>query len=249
MPRRTRNLFDPHATQPFRLSRTKIELFLSCPRCFYLDRRLGIGRPDGPSMSLNLAVDALLKREFDLCRAEGEAHAIMKTFGLDAIPYAHPSLPEWRDAMRGVRYLDEPSRFLVFGAVDDVWINPEGELLVVDYKATSTSAEITLEGRWKGGYKRQLEVYQWLLRRNGFRVSPTGYFVFVNADGGRESFNGRLEFATTVLPYEGRDEWIDDALLEARICLCRESPPQSNAGCEWCEYRREAGGVEVWARE
>jgi hypothetical protein len=58
-------LFDPGSDKPFPLSRSKVELYLNCPRCFYLDRRLGIGRPSGPPFNLNSAVDALLKREFD----------------------------------------------------------------------------------------------------------------------------------------------------------------------------------------
>lgn len=50
-------------TTPFPLSRTKVELFLDCPRCFYLDRCLGIARPSIPPFNLNSAVDALPKTE------------------------------------------------------------------------------------------------------------------------------------------------------------------------------------------
>jgi hypothetical protein len=52
-------LFDPRSDKPFALSRSKVELFIDCPRCFYLDRRLGIGRPPGFPFNLNSAVDAL----------------------------------------------------------------------------------------------------------------------------------------------------------------------------------------------
>jgi len=60
-----RKLFDPDSDKPFALSRSKVELFQDCPRCFYLDRRLGIARPPGFPFNLNSAVDALLKTEFD----------------------------------------------------------------------------------------------------------------------------------------------------------------------------------------
>ena len=53
----------------WKLSRSKIDLFVECPRCFYLDNKLGVSRPKGPSFTLNIAVDALLKREFDTHRA------------------------------------------------------------------------------------------------------------------------------------------------------------------------------------
>ena len=82
-PKRVRNLFEPSSKVPYKLSRSKLELFLNCPRCFYLDRRLGTGQPQGPAFSLNVAVDKLLKKEFDTHRAKGESHPLMKTYGID----------------------------------------------------------------------------------------------------------------------------------------------------------------------
>jgi len=69
---RRRRLFDPDDPAPFPLSRSKVDLFISCPRCFYLDRRLGIARPPGFPFNLNSAVDTLLKNEFDEYRRSGE---------------------------------------------------------------------------------------------------------------------------------------------------------------------------------
>lgn len=100
-------LFDPKSDQPFALSRTKVELFMDCPRCFYLDRRLGIGRPSGPPFNLNSAVDALLKREFDDYRAKGQPHPLMTEAGIKAVPHAHPQLETWRANFKGVRTLHE----------------------------------------------------------------------------------------------------------------------------------------------
>ena len=48
---RTRNLFKPGAAKPFNLSRTRVENFLNCPRCFYIDRKLGVEPPSGFEVS------------------------------------------------------------------------------------------------------------------------------------------------------------------------------------------------------
>lgn len=232
---RQRGTFDPFSSGPYPLSRSKIELFLECPRCFYLDRRWRVARPDGPPFSLNLAVDALLKREFDTYRLRGEAHPSMILYGVDAVPFRHADLETWRDTPTGIRLLHGPSNFEVFGLVDDIWRHPDGSLAVVDYKATSTPAQITLDHRH--GYKRQLEVYQWLLRGNGFDVSDTAYFVFVNARRDRPSFNRSLEFTMQILPHEGSVGWIDDALIAARECLMGDMPPPAASDCPWCAYR------------
>jgi hypothetical protein len=87
---RKRNLFDPDSEEPFKISRSKLDLYMRCPRCFYLDRRLGIGRPPGYPFSLNSAVDALLKKEFDLHMANNTPHPLMKNYKIDAVPYKLP---------------------------------------------------------------------------------------------------------------------------------------------------------------
>ena len=102
-PKRTYGLFDPNSKEPFKLSRSKIDLFLNCPRCFYLDRRLGVGQPPGYPFTLNSAVDTLLKKEFDIHRAKGEAHPMMEHYKIEAIPFQHEKMNDWRNVFVGVR--------------------------------------------------------------------------------------------------------------------------------------------------
>jgi len=241
---RQRNLYQPGAKEPFRISRGKIDDFLKCPRCFYLDRRLGLGRPSMPGFALNSAVDALLKKEFDLLRKKGQAHELMKQYKIKAIPFDHPDLPEWRDDVwrfKGASIIHQPTNLEICGIIDDVWINKDEELLIVDYKATSTSKEISLEDEYKQSYKQQMEIYQWIFRKKGFKVSPTGYFVFANAGKNRPQFDGRLEFELMIIPHQGDDRWIEPTLLEIKKCLDSEQIPLASENCEYCEYRRLIG--------
>lgn len=240
-PKRTRNLYNPNAEDPFKLSRSKIDLFLECPRCFYLDRRLGVGRPPGFPFSLNSAVDHLLKKEFDIHRAKETAHPLMKAYKIDAVPYQHDMMDEWRENFKGVQHLHEPTNFIITGAVDDVWVNPQGELIVVDYKATSKDGEVSLDADWQIGYKRQMEIYQWLLRKNRFEVSDTGYFVYCNGRRDKEAFDGKLEFDIKIIPYEGDDRWIDGTIKDAHACLMDNNIPKEGADCDYCRYRDAAG--------
>ncbi len=203
---------------------------------------MGIGRIDSLPYSLNLAVDALLKNEFDLYRAKGEPHPMMTVCGVEAIPFRHKNFLTWRDSPEGIRAHHGPTNFQLFGIPDDIWIDEKGELIVVDYKATSTAAALTLDGR--DSYKRQMECYQWLLRANGFTVSPTGYIVYANALKDKNMFDRTLEFTLQMLPYEGDDSWIPDALQGAYECLQADLPPPHVEDCEWCLYRRDARGVE-----
>jgi ATP-dependent exoDNAse (exonuclease V) beta subunit len=112
----------------------------------------------------------------------------MLEYGVEAVPFAHVSLDIWRENFKGVDTLHTPTGFTVSGAVDDLWVNSDGELIVVDYKSTSKDSKIdALDETWHDGYKRQMEVYQWLFRQNGFKVSNTGYFVYANASKDKKS--------------------------------------------------------------
>lgn len=225
------------------LSRSKIDLFSECPRCFYIDNKLGVARPPGFPFNLNSAVDALLKKELDVHRANGTKHPLAEAYNLDAVPLSHEKMDEWRNALsQGVKYFHEPTQMMVRGGVDDIWVNPQGELIVIDYKATSKDAKIeSLDEEWHRGYKRQLEVYQWLLRKNGFTVSDTGYWFYANATKDREAFDGRLDFELTLVPYTGSTEWVEDCLMRLKACLESDEIPQAGTDCDYCRYREAAG--------
>jgi hypothetical protein len=245
--RRAGSQFDLAQTTPFTISRTKLDMFAECPRCAYLDLKLGVKRPSGPSFTLNNAVDELLKREFDTHRARGNPHPLMSAYGIDAIPYADERLEEWRDALRrGITYIHTPTNLCLRGGIDDVWKSSNGELLIVDYKATSKKVGPSSEDDLYDSYKRQMEIYQWLFRQNGFNVSSTGYFVYVNGKSDAEAFDGKLEFDVCLIPYTGNDSWVEPMLYELKGMLVREAiPPIGKAfgggPCDFCTYRENAG--------
>jgi len=242
--KKTRGIYKPGSAEPFKLSRSKIDLFIQCPRCFYLDRKLGVGRPPGFPFNLNSAVDHLLKKEFDVHRADKTPHPLMKAYGLKAVPFQHEEMDTWRENFVGVQFVHKPTNILVTGAVDDVWINDDGELHIVDYKATSKDTEVNLDAEWQDGYKRQMEVYQWLLRKNGFKVSNTGYFVYANGLKDKKAFDAKLEFDIKIIPYTGDTKWIEKTLQDIKVCLESDTIPAPTKECDYCCYIEALKDVE-----
>lgn len=244
-PKRSKNVFDSKSGEPFKLSRSKIDLFLNCPRCFYMDRKLGVSQPPGYPFNLNTAVDTLLKKEFDIHRENKTAHPLMKVYGIDAIPMAHENINQWRDALKGgIQYLHEKTNLLITGGIDDVWIGFDGKLIIVDYKATSKTGDVNLDAGWQIGYKRQMEIYQWLFKKNNFDVSKTGYFVYCNGNTDKKAFDGKLEFDIKIIPYEGDDSWVEQIIVDIHNCLTANALPKSGADCDFCKYREAAKEVE-----
>ena len=233
---RVRGLYDSKVDEPFKLSRSKIDLFLNCPRCFYYDRKLGVGRPPGFPFALNSAVDHLLKLEFDIHRVNGTKHPLIEKYGIDAQPVAHADLDKWRHNFTGIQHIHPLTNFLVFGAIDDLWINSKGEYIVVDYKSTSKEGEVSLDADWQIGYKRQMEIYQWLLRHNDFKVSDIGFFVYVNGRTDLAAFDGKLEFDVKLISYTGNDNWVEQTIFDAHACLLNDTIPAAGKNCDYCSY-------------
>lgn len=234
---RTRNLYDPDSEKPYKLSRSKLELFIECPRCFYLDRRLGISRPPGFPFSLNSAVDILLKHEFDYYRTQQRKHSLIKAYDIDAIPICHENLETWRNNFKGMEYLHPATNLSITGAIDDLWQNSHREFIVVDYKSTCKDKEIIdIDESWQVAYKRQMEIYQWILRMNNYPVSSIGYFVYCNGKKNKSFFDAKLEFDITLIPYEGKTDWIDEVIHQAHRCLTQDKLPQGNEHCDYCAY-------------
>lgn len=238
----SRPLYKPGQSKPYTISRSKIELFTQCQRCFWLDARQGIKRPNGPPFQINKAIDELFKKEFDTYRSQKKPHPIMVQNGITAVPFAHKELDTWRDTFKGIRTLHTDTNLEVFGGIDDVWVDDTGALIVVDYKATAKSKEVTLDADWQQSYKRQLEVYQWLLRQNGFNVNDTGYFVYANAVFDGDTFNDTLTFTTKLIAHTGSDAWIEPTLAHIKEVLEGTIPPVGDSimggECEFCSYAR-----------
>ena len=96
---RHRGVYDPSNPEPYELSRSKLEAFVRCPACFWLEKRAGVKFPRMPPFNINSNTDRLLKRDFDACRGVGP-HPFMSHHGLnDLRPYAHPDLENWMSSL------------------------------------------------------------------------------------------------------------------------------------------------------
>ena len=119
-----------------KISRSAVEQHMSCQRCFYLAYKYKI-RPHSLPFTLNSAVDNLCKNEFDHYRAKAKPHPMFVEHGIDAVPFAHEKMDEWRNNFKGVRHINNEDGYNFGGAVDDIWQKPSGELIVVDVKSTA----------------------------------------------------------------------------------------------------------------
>jgi hypothetical protein len=239
---RKSSMYQRGTNEPFVISRSKFSSFIDCSRCFYLDRVKGLKEPSMPGWSLNSAVDELLKKEFDFHRKEKTPHSIMVENKLNLIPFDHPEIDKWRESLTGgISYLDNETNLILKGGIDDVWFDQDSkELIVVDYKAQSTSYSVEtksyLESKFHQGYKRQMDIYVHILRNMDFKVSNLTYFLVCNAEKSFKKFGEKLNFTVTLIPYKADPAWIPGKIKEMKKTLESKVVPDFNENCERCTY-------------
>ncbi len=254
MPRH-RSKFNPENPEPYELSRSRIENFIQCEACFYMQQVEGIKFPSFPGYNINEATDVLLKRDFDRHRRDGTCHPFLQNIGLGhLLPFNDDRFELWTQSLHfgangRFNTVHEETNLKVGGGLDDVWFNTEtNQVHIVDYKSTSQKSRgkaITLEGAWKASYRRQMDFYVWVMRRIGLDASSIGYFLYVDGDRFSEGdFLGKLDakmkFKVTLLPYETNISWVEITLERIRKTLLNEKRPPHAAGCEYGKFLEDS---------
>ncbi|OUW02797.1 MAG: hypothetical protein CBD16_03825 [Betaproteobacteria bacterium TMED156] len=249
--KRHRSQFDPDNQAPYELSRSRIENFIKCPACFYLQQVKGVKYPSIPGFNINEATDILLKRDFDQYRGKTETHPFLIKRGMShVVPYQHDDFELWTQSLHfgsegRMHTVHEPSNIKFGGGLDDIWRNTQtDELHIVDYKSTSQKTkgkQITLDDKWKAAYKRQMDMYVWIMRQKDFNVSSTGYFLYCDGDRFSDyeflcSDEAVMKFKISLIPYTVNTDWIEPTLLKIRKCLLAKDAPAHYPDCEYGRF-------------
>ena len=248
---RKKKLYTPLQNEPFSISRSKIQLFMECPRCFYLDRseKYRKSRPSGPMSYIPTAIDILLKNDFDKCRSDQKVHPYLIENNLKLVPYKHQDIDVWRNNRKGITYHDQNTNLLISGAIDDCWYDTQSKkIFLADYKTTtekidkktgnSIDPDLNEKGApYKYWYKKQIEIYSWIFKKNGFDLSNTAYFLFCSAlYKSVVSFSNKLEFRVNIVSYDLDDTWVDNTLVNLKKVLDTDELPEKNSNCDYCNY-------------
>lgn len=256
MAKRHRGKYQPNLNEPYELSRSRIENFVRCPACFYLQQVKGVPFPSIPGFNINEATDVLLKRDFDKYRGAQSTHPFLQNIGMrHLIPYNHEDFEKWTQSLHfgadgRMNTVHEPSNIKLGGGLDDIWLNTETQQLhIVDYKSTSQKSNgktITLDDKWKASYKRQMDMYVWIMKRKEFNVSSIGFFLY--CDGDRfsdyeflQKDKACMEFKMSLLSYEVDTSWIEQTLLQIKQCLNSTYTPSHSEECEYGTFLKSLG--------
>jgi len=247
---RVSSCYSPNQKEDFKISRGKFSNFLTCKRCFYLDRVKGLDPPGTPGWTLNETTDLLLKKEFDYCRERQIPHRLFIENQLrNVVPFNHPEIDNWRDSLhKGLMLRHKDTNIILTGGVDDIWQNNiSKKLIIVDYKSQAKLGRLDkqdyLEDPYHEAYKIQMDFYAYLLSGMGFDVHQTSYFLVCNAKRDDHEFNKRMNFDEYLVPYDWNIDWIDNKIDEMVNLMNASKIPEQNLSCKNCAYSEQYSKV------
>ena len=242
--------YSPNQKEDFKISRGRFSNFLTCKRCFYLDRVKGLDPPGTPGWTLNETTDLLLKKEFDYCRERQIPHRLFNENQLsNVVPFDHPQIDNWRDSLhKGLMLRHKDTNIILTGGVDDIWQNNiSKQLIVVDYKSQAKLGRVDkqdyLEDPYHEAYKIQMDFYAYLLSGMGFDVHQTSYFLVCNAKRDDQEFKKRMNFDEYLVPYNWNIDWIENKIDEMVNLMNGSQVPEQNLSCKNCAYSEQYAKV------
>ncbi len=218
-----------------RLSPSAMNVFLECPKCFWLEYRENIHRPRGPFPSLPGGMDILIKKYFDSYRAVGKLPPEIEGQVKGQLFPDPEVLSKWRSWRSGLSYYDRDSDAVLVGALDDCIV--DGSYFIpADYKTRG----FELKEGGESFYQNQLNCYSLLLEENKLSQPSYAYLIyFIPREfkaGGQVNFSVEVKKVSTS---------IEDArkVFRAAVAVLRGACPESHSECQFCSWGRSV--VEV----
>jgi len=217
----------------YKLSPSSINLMLECPKCFWLQLVKKIRRPDSIFPSLPSGMDKILKVHFDNFMEKGDLPPEIKEYGLN-MGYKlfddKAKLEIWRNNFKGIQYKDKTSGILLRGAVDNL-LSSGQKLVVLDYKTRG----YPLKEDTHEHYQTQLDIYNFLLRKNGHKTEDYSYLLFYYPN--KVTKTGEVIFDTKLIKMKTSANNGGKIFKEAINILEMKKPPKSDEDCKFCKYR------------
>mgnify|MGYP001585185652 FL=1 len=213
---------------PYKFSPSSLSLLKDCPRCFWLQFNKNIKRPAGIFPSLPSGMDRILKTHFDSFMKKGELPPELKNCNDDCKLFDNEELLKvWRNNLKGIPWTDEKGN-LFHGAIDNILVKGK-KLVVLDYKTRG----FPLKEDTADHYQDQLDIYNFLLRKNDYETEGYAYLLFYHPD--KVNGNGDVVFNTDLVKMKINIKNAEKIFKEALEVLEGEMPEPAEE-CSFCKW-------------
>ena len=206
-----------------------MNLIEECPRCFWLQVVKNVKRPSGAFPSLPSGVDKMLKEHFDRFRDKGDLPPELKYLKDVKLFDNKDLLKTWRNNLKGIEYYDKENDVLLHGAVDNL-LNNNGKLIVLDYKTRGFALKEDIGHH----YQDQIDIYNFLLRKNGYETEDYSYLLFYLPQQVMET--GEFKFKNELVKMKVDVEHAE-YLYKKAIKIVKCEMPEAGKDCVFCKWR------------
>jgi hypothetical protein len=213
---------------PYKFSPSSLSLLKDCPRCFWLHFNKNIKRPDGIFPSLPSGMDKILKVHFDVFMKKGDLPPELKELDGEVKLFEDEDLLKvWRSNFKGIRWTDNKGN-LFRGAVDNILVKGK-KLIVLDYKTRG----YPLKEDTANHYQDQLDIYNFLLRKNNRETEDYAYLLFYHPNKVNE--NGDVDFHAELVKMKISVKNAE-SIFERALSILEKEIPKSSGECGYCEW-------------
>lgn len=204
------------------LSHSGIETLQRCPRCFWLQYNRGIYQPEGIVSRLPNRFDGVIKRYFDIYRAQGQLPPFIdgKVQGKLQNPF------------KEIYFYSDNDTYGLKGKLDECLVTGEGFHTPVDHKTSSSDPR---EKDIFPAYQSQLDMYAFLLESNKKPTTGIGHLIYFYPDTSDTLHDG---FPMVVhIQTLQTDPLHAKERFEKAIKVLEGPMPNSSEECPFCAWR------------
>lgn len=137
-------------------------------------------------------------------------------------------LDGWRSNFKGIRYIDR-SGIALRGAIDNI-LQDNSRLTVLDYKTRG----FALKEDSASHYQLQMDVYNFLLRKNGYQTADHAYLLFYHPRHVEK--DGHVAFNVDLVKIKTDVKRAESAFQRA-IRILRSKEPKPSKECKFCNWK------------
>jgi len=227
------DLFEPAASGPeksfrgdqqakmIKLSPSSLNLFLGCPRCFWLYLNKGLKRPSIPVATITTGLDKVIKEYCNIYREKN----ILPPFLEGKVPgKLMRNLPRrgWLD------FNDDKMDARLGGYLDECLELGDNLYAALDHKTRGSIPEGTHKA-----YQFQMDAYTFLLEQNGLPTCKVAYLVYYIPKGVATS--KAIEFEVFPSQVKTDPEYAKQVFYDA-VSMLTKPIPAAHKDCEFCKW-------------
>lgn len=212
----------------YKISPSTLKIFSECKTCFWLHFN-GEKRPAGIFPSLPSGMDKVLKTYFDTFIKKKKLPPVISELKGVKLFDDEELLKVWRSNFKGLQWADKEGNILR-GAVDNV-LKKGKNLIVLDYKTRG----FPLKEDTAGFYQDQMNIYTYLLQKNGYSTEDYAYLVFYYPN--KVHKDGSVDFHAELVKMKVSTSKALSLFKDALKTL-QGKEPKPNKDCDWCNWKK-----------